>query len=86
MFIMSNIPQYPLFVFYTFSTLQTTSSSPPFSGTDPIKIYTMVLHGIEKVEFPKRISKRPDDLIRRLCKYVAVASLTAAVVIPLSDK
>uniref|UniRef100_A0A4W5RH78 cGMP-dependent protein kinase n=1 Tax=Hucho hucho TaxID=62062 RepID=A0A4W5RH78_9TELE len=48
------------------------TGSPPFSGTDPIKIYTMVLHGIEKVDFPKRISKRPDDLIRRLCKYVAV--------------
>ena len=42
--------------------------SPPFSGTDPIKIYTMVLHGIEKVDFPKRIGKRPDDLIRRLCR------------------
>uniref|UniRef100_A0A8B9RIZ4 cGMP-dependent protein kinase n=1 Tax=Astyanax mexicanus TaxID=7994 RepID=A0A8B9RIZ4_ASTMX len=41
--------------------------SPPFSGSDPIKIYTMVLHGIEKVDIPKRISKRPEDLIRRLC-------------------
>ncbi|KAG9344625.1 hypothetical protein JZ751_011297 [Albula glossodonta] len=41
---------------------------PPFSGSDPIKIYTMVLHGIEKVDFPKRICKRPEDLIRRLCK------------------
>uniref|UniRef100_A0A8C7DKT3 cGMP-dependent protein kinase n=1 Tax=Oncorhynchus kisutch TaxID=8019 RepID=A0A8C7DKT3_ONCKI len=54
------------------------TGSPPFSGTDPIKIYTMVLHGIEKVDFPKRISKRPDDLIRRLCKYVVVALQTAA--------
>lgn len=45
------------------------SSSPPFAGSDPIKIYTMVLHGIEKVDFPKKIGKRPDDLIRRLCKY-----------------
>ncbi|XP_036402706.1 cGMP-dependent protein kinase 2 [Megalops cyprinoides] len=44
------------------------TGSPPFSGSDPIKIYTMVLHGIEKVDFPKRISKRPEDLIRRLCK------------------
>lgn len=78
MFIMSKIPQDPLFVFYPYSTLQPNSSSPPFSGSDPIKIYTMVLHGIEKVDFPKRISKRPDDLIRRLCKYVVVASQTAA--------
>ncbi|XP_072533023.1 cGMP-dependent protein kinase 2 [Salminus brasiliensis] len=44
------------------------TGSPPFSGSDPIKIYTMVLHGIEKVDIPKRISKRPEDLIRRLCK------------------
>ncbi|XP_049592051.1 cGMP-dependent protein kinase 2 isoform X2 [Syngnathus scovelli] len=41
---------------------------PPFAGSDPIRIYTMVLHGIEKVDFPKRIGKRPDDLIRKLCK------------------
>ncbi|XP_060727354.1 cGMP-dependent protein kinase 2 [Tachysurus vachellii] len=44
------------------------TGSPPFVGSDPIKIYTMVLHGIEKVDFPKRISKRPEDLIRRLCR------------------
>ncbi|KAI4874282.1 hypothetical protein NFI96_028456 [Prochilodus magdalenae] len=44
------------------------TGSPPFSGSDPIKIYTMVLHGIEKVDIPKRISKRPEDLIRRLCR------------------
>ncbi|XP_061545825.1 cGMP-dependent protein kinase 2 isoform X3 [Phycodurus eques] len=44
------------------------TGNPPFGGSDPIKIYTMVLYGIEKVDFPKRISKRPDDLIRRLCK------------------
>lgn len=44
-------------------------SSPLFVGSDPIKIYTMVLYGIEKMDFPKKIGKRPDDLIRRLCKY-----------------
>uniref|UniRef100_A0AAR2JC87 cGMP-dependent protein kinase n=1 Tax=Pygocentrus nattereri TaxID=42514 RepID=A0AAR2JC87_PYGNA len=44
------------------------TGSPPFAGSDPIKIYTMVLHGIEKVDIPKRISKRPEDLIRRLCR------------------
>ncbi|KAJ8014159.1 hypothetical protein DPEC_G00037350 [Dallia pectoralis] len=51
------------------------TGTPPFSGTDPIKIYTTVLHGIEKVDFPKRISKRPDDLIRRLCKLNPVDRL-----------
>uniref|UniRef100_UPI0037E92957 cGMP-dependent protein kinase 2 n=1 Tax=Semicossyphus pulcher TaxID=241346 RepID=UPI0037E92957 len=51
------------------------TGNPPFAGSDPIKIYTMVLHGIEKVDFPKRIGKRPDDLIRRLCKVNPVERL-----------
>ncbi|XP_077352503.1 cGMP-dependent protein kinase 2 isoform X3 [Festucalex cinctus] len=44
------------------------TGNPPFAGSDPIKIYTMVLRGVEKVDFPKRIGRHPDDLIRRLCK------------------
>ncbi|XP_029687881.1 cGMP-dependent protein kinase 2-like [Takifugu rubripes] len=44
------------------------TGNPLFLGSDPIKIYTMVLHGIDKMDFPKKIGKRPDDLIRRLCK------------------
>uniref|UniRef100_A0A3Q3LDR0 cGMP-dependent protein kinase n=1 Tax=Mastacembelus armatus TaxID=205130 RepID=A0A3Q3LDR0_9TELE len=51
------------------------TGNPPFAGSDPIKIYTMVLHGIEKIDFPKRISKRPEDLIRRLCKLNPVERL-----------
>ncbi|KAG9485194.1 hypothetical protein GDO78_008338 [Eleutherodactylus coqui] len=45
------------------------TGSPPFSGTDPIKIYNMVLKGIEKVDFPHRIGRRSEDLIRRLCRW-----------------
>ncbi|OCT70235.1 cGMP-dependent protein kinase 2 [Xenopus laevis] len=44
------------------------TGSPPFSGTDPIKIYNMVLKGIEKVDFPHRIGRRSEDVIRRLCR------------------
>ncbi|KAM4591087.1 cGMP-dependent protein kinase 2 isoform 6-T6 [Odontesthes bonariensis] len=51
------------------------TGNPPFAGSDPIKIYTMVLHGIERVDFPKRIGKRPDDLIMRLCKLNPVERL-----------
>ncbi|XP_069577481.1 cGMP-dependent protein kinase 2 [Brachyistius frenatus] len=51
------------------------TGNPPFTGPDPLKIYTMVLHGIEKADFPKRIGKRPDDLIRRLCKLNPVERL-----------
>ncbi|XP_072138120.1 cGMP-dependent protein kinase 2 [Mobula birostris] len=41
---------------------------PPFTGPDPIEIYNMILKGMEKVDFPKQIPKRPAELIRRLCK------------------
>ncbi|XP_047458880.1 cGMP-dependent protein kinase 2 [Mugil cephalus] len=51
------------------------TGNPPFAGSDPIKIYTMVLHGIEKVDFPKKIGKRPDDIIRKLCKINPVERL-----------
>lgn len=50
-------------------TFHLSLPSPVFVGSDPIKIYTMVLHGIEKMDFPKKIGKHPDDLIRKLCKY-----------------
>lgn len=31
--------------------------------------YTFILKGIEKMDFPKKITKRPEDLIRKLCRY-----------------
>uniref|UniRef100_A0A4W3HHJ1 cGMP-dependent protein kinase n=1 Tax=Callorhinchus milii TaxID=7868 RepID=A0A4W3HHJ1_CALMI len=42
--------------------------SPPFSGYDQMMTYNMILKGIEKVDFTKKIPKRPEDLIRKLCK------------------
>ncbi|XP_066510750.1 cGMP-dependent protein kinase 2-like [Hoplias malabaricus] len=44
------------------------TGSPPFSGSDQMMTYTFILKGMEKMDFPKKISKRPGDLIRRLCK------------------
>ncbi|XP_059802406.1 cGMP-dependent protein kinase 2 [Hypanus sabinus] len=44
------------------------TGNPPFTGPDPIEIYNMILKGMEQVDFPKQIPKRPADLIRRLCK------------------
>ncbi|XP_071952421.1 cGMP-dependent protein kinase 1-like [Antedon mediterranea] len=44
------------------------TGSPPFSGSDPMKIYTMILKGIDMVEFPKKISKTSGILIKRLCR------------------
>ncbi|XP_059502226.1 cGMP-dependent protein kinase 2 isoform X3 [Stegostoma tigrinum] len=42
--------------------------SPPFSGFDQMMTYNLILKGIEKLDFPKKITKRPEEIIRRLCK------------------
>ncbi|XP_075139902.1 cGMP-dependent protein kinase 2 isoform X2 [Leptodactylus fuscus] len=44
------------------------TGSPPFTGPDQMMIYNLILHGIEKVEFHRKIARRPEDLIRRLCR------------------
>uniref|UniRef100_A0AAY4DZD7 cGMP-dependent protein kinase n=1 Tax=Denticeps clupeoides TaxID=299321 RepID=A0AAY4DZD7_9TELE len=44
------------------------TGSPPFTGTDQMVTYTLILKGIEKMDFPKKISKRSGDLIRKLCR------------------
>uniref|UniRef100_A0A673M3R3 cGMP-dependent protein kinase n=1 Tax=Sinocyclocheilus rhinocerous TaxID=307959 RepID=A0A673M3R3_9TELE len=42
--------------------------SPPFSGSDPMKTYNIILRGIDMVEFPKKITKSAANLIKRLCR------------------
>lgn len=44
------------------------SASPPFSGSDPMKTYNIILRGIDMVEFPKKITKSAANLIKRLCR------------------
>ncbi|NXY75929.1 KGP2 kinase, partial [Glareola pratincola] len=44
------------------------TGSPPFSGGDQMMTYNLILKGIEKLDFPKIITRRPEDLIRRLCR------------------
>jgi hypothetical protein len=44
-------------------------SSPPFSGSDPMKTYNIILKGIDAIEFPRRVSKMATLLIKRLCRY-----------------
>ncbi|XP_063314874.1 cGMP-dependent protein kinase 2 [Pelobates fuscus] len=44
------------------------TGSPPFTGPDQMMIYNLILQGIEKMEFHKRISRRSEELIRRLCR------------------
>ena len=43
--------------------------SPPFSGSDPMKTYNIILRGIDMVEFPKKITKSAANLIKRLCRW-----------------
>ncbi|CAH8563019.1 unnamed protein product [Schistosoma turkestanicum] len=44
------------------------TGSPPFTGTDPMKIYNVVLRGIDCIEFdPQNISRTAGTLIKRLC-------------------
>lgn len=42
--------------------------SPPFSGSDPMMTYNIILRGIDMIEFPKKISKSAATLIKRLCR------------------
>jgi cGMP-dependent protein kinase len=42
--------------------------SPPFSGSDPMKTYNIILKGIDAIEFPRRVSKMAALLIKRLCR------------------
>ena len=41
---------------------------PPFSGSEPMRTYNMVLKGIDMIEFPRTITKNAHNLIKRLCK------------------
>uniref|UniRef100_A0A4W3HP35 cGMP-dependent protein kinase n=1 Tax=Callorhinchus milii TaxID=7868 RepID=A0A4W3HP35_CALMI len=47
---------------------QRLEHSPPFSGSDPMNTYNIILRGIDMIEFPKRISKNAGHLIKRLCR------------------
>lgn len=42
--------------------------TPPFSGTDPMKTYSLVLKGIGGADFSKRTSKNAQHLVKKLCK------------------
>ncbi|XP_036620285.1 cGMP-dependent protein kinase 2 isoform X1 [Trichosurus vulpecula] len=44
------------------------TGNPPFSGIDQMMTYNLILKGIEKIDFPKKVTRRPEDLIRRLCR------------------
>ena len=44
------------------------TGSPPFSGSDPMKTYNIILKGIDMIEFPRKITRSAHNLIKKLCK------------------
>ena len=48
----------------------TLSFSPPFSGADPMRTYNIILKGIDVVDFPKKITRSAQNLIKKLCRCI----------------
>ena len=44
------------------------TGTPPFTGTDPMKTYNIILKGIEAVDFPRSITTNASILIKKLCR------------------
>jgi cGMP-dependent protein kinase len=44
------------------------SGSPPFTASDPMKIYNIILRGIDHIEFPRHVTKTAISLIKRFCR------------------
>eukprot|EP00731_Ephydatia_muelleri_P017621 Em0010g719a len=44
------------------------TGSPPFSGADPMRTYNIILKGIDVIDFPKKISRNAQNLIKKLCR------------------
>jgi len=42
--------------------------TPPFTASDPMKIYNIILRGIEQIEFPRHVTKTAITIIRKFCK------------------
>jgi len=44
------------------------TGTPPFTGTDPMKTYNIILKGIDAIDFPRTITPRARELIKKLCR------------------
>ena len=51
------------------------TGNPPFSGSDPMKTYNVILKGIDMIEFPRKITRNAHNLIKKLCEYASSLSL-----------
>lgn len=41
---------------------------PPFSDVDVMKVYNMIIRGIDAFEFSRKVSRTAQTLIKRLCR------------------
>ncbi|XP_037040050.1 cGMP-dependent protein kinase, isozyme 1 isoform X2 [Bradysia coprophila] len=44
------------------------TGTPPFTGSDPMKTYNIILKGIDMVDFPNHMSRSAIQLVKRLCR------------------
>ncbi|XP_023159442.1 cGMP-dependent protein kinase, isozyme 1 [Ceratitis capitata] len=51
------------------------NGTPPFTATDPMKTYNIILKGIDMIDFPKHMSRSAVQLIKKLCRDVPAERL-----------
>ncbi|XP_043206161.1 cGMP-dependent protein kinase 1-like, partial [Amphibalanus amphitrite] len=51
------------------------TGAPPFSASDPMKTYNIILKGIDIIDFPRNIPRSGEQLIKRLCRDVPTERL-----------
>nr|XP_045598842.1 cGMP-dependent protein kinase, isozyme 1-like [Procambarus clarkii] len=44
------------------------TGTPPFTASDPMKTYNIILKGIDMIDFPQHVSRNAISLIKRLCR------------------
>ncbi|KAL0281011.1 UNVERIFIED_CONTAM: hypothetical protein PYX00_002140 [Menopon gallinae] len=44
------------------------TGTPPFTASDPMRTYNIILKGIDMINFPKYITRTAQSLIKRLCR------------------
>lgn len=44
------------------------TGTPPFTGSDPMKTYNIILKGIDAIDFPRNITRNAMALIKKLCR------------------
>jgi len=51
------------------------TGAPPFSASDPMKTYNIILKGIDVIDFPRHMPRSGEQLIKRLCRDVPTERL-----------